>query len=79
MTLEFFNLFWIYFLNQCLLGFRLDTSRLPFSIVVRFIPFGKEDFWYNNEYYYDEAHGVMNKRIDLIIPFLCDIMLVCQV
>lgn len=76
MTLDFFNFLWIYLFKQCLLGLRLDTSNLPFSLVVKLIPFGKEDFWFNSEYYYDNVHKIMNKRIDLIIPWLCDIILI---
>lgn len=79
MILEFWNTVWIYFLSKCLLGFRIDTSRMPFSTVVRLIPFYKLDFWYNADYEYDVAHNVMNYKIDLIIPFICDIMLIWQV
>lgn len=79
MILEFWNTVWIYFLSKCLLGFKIDTSRLPFSAVVRLIPFYKVDFWYNADYDYDMVHNVMNYKIDLLIPFLCDIMLIWQV
>lgn len=79
MILEFWNTLWIYFLSRCLFGFKLDTSRLPFSAVVRLIPFYKVDFWYNTDYDYDVEHNVMNYKIDLIIPFVCDIMLIWQV
>lgn len=79
MILEFWNTVWIYLLSKCLLGFRIDTSRLPFSTVVRLIPFYKLDFWYNADYEYDVAHNVMNYKIDLTIPFICDIMLIWQV
>lgn len=79
MILEFWNTLWVYFLSRCLFGFKLDTSRLPFSAVVRLIPFYKVDFWYNADYDYDAEHNVMNYKIDLIIPFVCDIMLIWQV
>jgi len=79
MILEFWNTLWIYLLSRCLFGFKLDTSRLPFSAVVRLIPFYKVDFWYNADYDYDVEHNVMNYKIDLIIPFVCDIMLIWQV
>lgn len=79
MTLEFWNVVWIWFLEKCLFGFKIDTSRLPFSLVVRLIPFYKVNFWFNAGYDYDVKHHVMNYKVDLIIPFLCDIMLIKQV
>lgn len=79
MTIEFFNFLWIYFLNKCLFGFRIDTSCLPFSIVVRLIPLYKLNFWYNNNYEYDARYGAANRHIDLLIPYICDIILVYQV
>ena len=63
MILEFWNTLWVYFLSRCLFGFKLDTSRLPFSAVVRLIPFYKVDFWYNADYDYDVEHNVMNYKI----------------
>lgn len=79
MILEFWNTVWIYLLSKCLFGFRIDTSRLPFSVSVRFIPFYKVDFWCNSRKFYDLEHRVMNRQIDLIIPYLCDIMFIKQI
>lgn len=79
MTIEFFNVLWIYILEKCLFGFRFDTSIFPFSIIVRLFPFYKANFWYNADYEYDKEHGIMNYRIDLIIPFVCDLVLIKQV
>lgn len=79
MVLDFFNIIWIYFLSKCLFGFRIDTSKLPFSIVARFIPFYSVDLYYNNELQYDSIHNKTNRRIDLIIPCLCDIIYIEEI
>lgn len=79
MILEFWNTVWIYFLERCLFGFKIDTSRLPFSLIVNLIPFYKVNFWCNADYEYDMQHQVMNYKMDLIIPYLCDIMLIKQI
>lgn len=76
MVLDFFNVIWIYFLSKCLFGFRIDTSKLPFSIVARFGLFYSADFYYDSRLEYDHEHGIMNYRLDLIIPFLFDIILI---
>lgn len=79
MTLDFWKAVWIYFLTNCLLGFRLDTSRLPFSFMIKLIPFYKCDFDFRHDYEYDTIHQVMNYGIYLIIPYVCDIILIWQV
>lgn len=79
MILEFWNTVWIYLFTKYLIGFRIDTSKLPFSIFIKFIPFYKVDFWYNSKIFYDKRNGFLNKQIDLIIPYLCDIVFVKQI
>lgn len=79
MVLDFFNIIWIYFLNKCLFGFRIDTSILPFSILARFIPFYSVDLYCNNEVQYDSIHNKTNRRIDLIIPGFCDIIYIKEI
>lgn len=75
MTIGFFNVLWVYFLEKCLFGLRLDTSKLPFSIMARFIPFYTYDFWINKTVEYQSESGQFIKRIDLLLPFICDISL----
>lgn len=75
MTLSFFNILWLYFLEKCLFGFRLDTQSLPFSINIMFIPFYKIEYW-NCFSKTVQEDGSVEKRWDLLIPYLCDIVLV---
>lgn len=79
MVLGLFNFIWIYLFSKCLFGFKIDTSNLPFSIIARFIPFYFANFWWNAGYEYDYRHSVMNYKVDLIIPFICDIEFYKQV
>lgn len=74
MILEFFNVVWIYFLSKCLLGFRIDTSFMPFSAIVRFIPFYYASFWCDKSTTFE--FNCINTEYNLIIPFILDVQIV---
>lgn len=77
MKLNFFDILWFYlFYDKCLFGLRIDSSYLPFSFVFKLGLFYSANFYYSNEFSYDYQHRIMNRRIDLIVPFLCDIILI---
>lgn len=77
MNLEFLNCVWLYLFYYCLIGFRIDTSRLPFSLVVRLFPFYSVDFWIYTSH--EVANGHYNRRTDITIPFICDIEFIQEI
>lgn len=72
MIIKIFDFIWLYFFFYCLFGFRIDTSRLPFTIFVRFFPTDIKEFWYCNDAEYDFDHDRLNDVIFLTIPHILD-------
>lgn len=80
MTLEIFNTLWIFLCTKlCLLGFRFDTSKLPFSVLAMFIIFYDVDFYIGTHCEVDDVTGRFNKYYELMIPCVCDIMIVREI
>lgn len=76
MVIEFFNVLWITLFKSCLIGFKLDTSRLPFSVYVKLIPFYSIDFWIKTQEEYVVNLDKTFTRTDILIPFLCDMVII---
>lgn len=79
MIIDFFNTLWIFFFKHSLFGIRLDTSKLPFSFIARFGLFYKADFWFCNNIIENKDRYCLERHIDLIIPYVCDINFVKEV
>lgn len=74
MYFEFLDCFWLYFFYTCLIGFRLDTGRLPFTLIVKLIPNYLKEVYFYKDFEYDPARDRMNKVYICAIPFLLDII-----
>lgn len=74
MYLNCFDCLWVYLFYSCLCGFRLDTGRLPFSLIVKIIPTYLKEAYFYKDFEYDANRDRMNKVYICAIPFLLDIM-----
>lgn len=59
-------------LDKAIFGFKIDTSKLPFSIDSKFIPFYWTGMWINKEKF-KQPNGKMTIVKDIMLPLLCDI------
>lgn len=74
MYLNCFNVLWVYLFYSCLVGFRLDTGRLPFTLIIKLFPTYIKEFDYYQGLEYDPQRDRQNKIYFLSVPYLLDFM-----
>lgn len=83
MRIIFFNILFITFFQDCLLGLRFDTSKLPTTFNIKLFPFYKFGYYIGKHTaldYYEECDiECINRYLDIMIPYLCDIEIIKEI